>query len=1511
MSAVLSQLGMDMGREEHLSRASSENPRGFWENQEIKNVNERLLQALGGNWDDPPRLREGWEQLDVLNRLRQQAATVLSEEFGESAVAGWKDPRNSLTLPFWQTIRPVPKTILCARSPHEVAGSLALRNGFTTEKTAHLWLRYVVSAWLNHHDPLIVRYNDFFLDTDETVRRIGEHAGLDAPSASTLDWVRDFFEPSLNRNKEAGISAGPLMDLAEGALAVLEWEDQDLAGEVFASLGLLMGVGAPEDGRVAVEDEETAGRVVREQLGTAPQTIALIKRRKSGEARREEFARHVALCEARAQIGELRDKLSETTSDVRSKSEKVRELHREVEDLRQELDDVRSDADTARQEAESAAAELKRAQAARDALSKEKASVERQHARLGNRRSVRIALKVAEPWRPVFKLVRRRRGRRGSSEGRSIDQQGVSQPQVRSVMRARHDPDERRWIHAADALSELWPVTVVIPVHNAPSELKRCIDALVRNTTVHAELLLIDDASTDPQATSVLEEASRLEGVSVLRNRQNLGFVATANRGFSETAGDVVLLNSDAEVTPDWLEKLAIAAYHRPDVGTVTPLSDNAGAFSAPEVGDKNSVPAWLDFDDIGRLVSRCSGRLYPRTPTGNGFCLYIKRAMLDEVGYFHQAHFPRGYGEENDLCMRAREAGWDHVVEDSTYVFHQVGASFGSERAELSRSGRAVVDQLHPDYTRLVRGFVGSNEMGQARGNVRSAFEANEDTCVPRRVLFVVHRGQGGTPSTNLDLMEALGPTHECLVLESDTRTLTLSQAVGRELLELERRELREPLRFGQMRREDYRSFVASVIMRYAVELVHVRHLVKHTLDVPSLARSFGIPLIVSLHDYYLACPTFHLLDEQDQFCGGECTPGEGPCRIPMDWVAQDAPPLKHDWVYRWRENIFPILCGADALVTTTESAKDVYLNTYPELRSQRFEVIEHGRQVGRGEAATQVPEPGGMVRLLVPGNLDVHKGSRFLAIMKDHDKAERLELHFLGNVSEEVRQLGVDHGRYTREEFASKVSEVQPAFIGLFSVTAETYMHSLTEAWASGVPVVGTDIGAIGERVRQRGGGWLVPVDDPRGAYEKIMEIADNPEEYRRGWRRVSVDELPSSGEMADAYAELYESVLRRRKSLGSGGGAAGWGKRETRAEMLVVGSDGDHPGSAHVRSLRPMFHPGVRASVAASLTTIEAFREDETETADVLYIQRTAVPPALTEAVIQRGQQTGTPIVVDLDDNLLEARELPKGASGPWRRYVQPLRRLVEAAALVTVSTDALEEVVRRFTPHVAVLPNALDEGLWFTGEFEAGYEPRRTGPAGLQLVYVGTRTHSRDLAVLRPIMERIREEVDPRAVLHVVGGEEPGRDQEWYRRVSIPSSCKNYPQFVRWLRSEAHQWDIALAPLEASAFNRYKSDLKFLEYSALKLPGVFSRVRAYEESIAHEKTGMLADEDPDSWVEAIRALWEDVELRGRIARRAGSEVLGNRVLRVVGREYARTLSRVAEGESVNRATERSGG
>jgi GT2 family glycosyltransferase len=252
-------------------------------------------------------------------------------------------------------------------------------------------------------------------------------------------------------------------------------------------------------------------------------------------------------------------------------------------------------------------------------------------------------------------------------------------------------------------------IDVIIPVYKGFEQTTRCIESvLAASQREPFQVVAIDDASPEPNIAAWLDSAAAAGRLQLVRNEHNVGFVQSVNRGMAlHPDRDVVLLNSDTEVANDWLDRLRAAVYAHDKVATATPFSNNATICSYPFEGWQGAVPGTLGLAELDRLFADTNRGEALFIPTAVGFCMYIRRAALDAVGLFDAARFGRGYGEENDFCMRAGKAGWRHVLATNVFVFHEGGVSFSSERFALIRAAGEALVAVHPEYHRMVHDFI------------------------------------------------------------------------------------------------------------------------------------------------------------------------------------------------------------------------------------------------------------------------------------------------------------------------------------------------------------------------------------------------------------------------------------------------------------------------------------------------------------------------------------------------------------------------------------------------------------------------------------------------------------------------------------------------------------------------------------------------------------------------------------------------------------------------------------
>lgn len=269
-------------------------------------------------------------------------------------------------------------------------------------------------------------------------------------------------------------------------------------------------------------------------------------------------------------------------------------------------------------------------------------------------------------------------------------------------------------------------VDVIVPIYNAGDMVRAALEALQRTLSSEDSVILIDDASTEVDMPSIIESFQRNAqcAVRLERNEQNLGFVKTVNRAMQLSKLDVVLLNSDTTVTQGWLQRLIEAADSDPQIATVTPFSNNAEICSYPVFCSNN--PALTNAEPLAQVMARRAGD-YPDLPTAVGFCMFIRRRALDQLGDFDAATFGRGYGEENDFCLRASAHGWRHVLCDRAYVTHHGGASFGLTGEKSGGEALKRLSARYPGYNALIADYVRNDPLAPIREQIQSRMRALE----------------------------------------------------------------------------------------------------------------------------------------------------------------------------------------------------------------------------------------------------------------------------------------------------------------------------------------------------------------------------------------------------------------------------------------------------------------------------------------------------------------------------------------------------------------------------------------------------------------------------------------------------------------------------------------------------------------------------------------------------------------------------------------------------------------
>ena len=614
----------------------------------------------------------------------------------------------------------------------------------------------------------------------------------------------------------------------------------------------------------------------------------------------------------------------------------------------------------------------------------------------------------------------------------------------------------------------------------------------------------------------------------------------------------------------------------------------------------------------------------------------------------------------------------------------------------------------------------------------------------------------------------------------------------------------------------------LVRVLTDAGVERADIRHVPEHRFDLRGFLRALDVPFDFFLQDYFVICPQRYLLPWPDsQYCG---EPGPASCNACI--AARPRPGAtdiltwrrSHDWLFREAGRV--ICPSLDALARLQRHGL-----------AGRVVVLASGG--GAWKLAMPKIAPRGRLRIAVFGTAP-------------HEGAAALD-----TVREAAARSGIDilplAGTDAPADRAAALRKARPHAVWLPTQWPDPRSDGLDTAIAAGLPIVATDIGAFPERLAGRRLTWLV---DPRAPVQAWLDafaavrtalLGDTPKPGRRA----------RSGEI---HAVEVQPAAHRPSGLLDL-------RRPGRLSVVVVPERFDNATPTpcgYIRLLQPLDH----LAAAGAIDLVVADPADALRyRADLLVTQRYAVADARSaDALAAHCRAHAIRLLYDLDDDLLNIpRDHPEAAE--LRPRAKLVARMLGHADAVWVSTDALRTALGPAGGKARTVPNGLDERLWL-----APPPPARIVRGAARILYMGTATHDADLAMIAPALARLHTTFGGRVRIDIIGVTARNDLPDGVHRIVPPLHARaSYPGFVDWMQTQ--RWDIGIAPLAETGFNRCKSAIKALDCAALGLAVLGSDVPAYRASPARPVANTEAD-----WFAALAHLVRDPALRAAEAQAA---------------------------------------
>lgn len=1004
---------------------------------------------------------------------------------------------------------------------------------------------------------------------------------------------------------------------------------------------------------------------------------------------------------------------------------------------------------------------------------------------------------------------------------------------------------------------------IVICIHNALVDVKKCLDSVKKYTDVPYRLILVDDGSEKACKEYISHFAKKTPNTIVIRNESASGFTKAANQGMRASKNEyVVLLNSDTIVTHGWIKRMQECGESSKSIGIIGPLSNAASWQSIPKLMESdgkwslNPLPADWTPEKMAATVNKLSTKKFPRVTLLNGFCLLIKKSVIEKIGYFDEENFPEGYGEENDYCLRAQDAGFELAVADHAYVYHAKTKSYSLERRlELTKKGQTALEAKHS--RQRLDASVAAIRKNLALREMRYNIEQElQPYSMGLSVLFVLPApGVGGGSHSiiqEVEEMRKLGANAQVAVLYSFLDSLHTNYPHLKKA---------ENLFFGYKDDND--------LTRYASDF-----------NIVIATMWSSVELIKKIIDKYShVLPAYYVQDYEPWFHD----------------------PASKEWI--GASLSYTLIPNAVLFAKTRwlcDKVKDAH-GVHVEKVSPSLDKRVYYPAVPISAKVNWPVHITAMIRPSTPRR-GAPRTMRVLQRIKEHF-CERVRIEIFGCSESEIIQNNLEHdfeytnyGILSREEVAN-ILRRSDIFLDFSEFQA--FGRTGLEAMACGCAVVLPAHGGVTEYADDGINSLIVNTENEDECLMAAQSLIQNAE-LREDIQKKAIQK---SKEYSVTYAATSElAVLSEKHSkhvrkLNTPATTVPYIQNGEPASLRAIGIVARRAqgfqGSAYVRLIYPLTNPSIRNKLSFSIGNI--FDVCETKP-DIVIVQRIAIPDE-NEAreLVSFCKSNGIKLVYEIDDDLFEIAK--PGSSHPeaesYAIWTKGAKILALNADLITVSSEPLKRKLSGLNSVIQVIPNALNEEVW---QIDSPI-PQAKDTSDIGILYMGTRTHGRDLAMIETSLRKVKKKFGNKVRFDVIGVSSESLDSSLYNVITPPVA--EYPDFVAWLKSMAHRWSIGLTPLANTSFNECKSYIKYLDYSGLGLVSVCSKTTPYEAVVQHGINGFLVENDEDSWYDVLVRLIEDDNLRKSVSANAYQGLKDNHKQKNRSKDWLNAMNLVING------------
>ena len=714
-------MGVELG-DRLMPPVESENPKGYWEDLDLNTLNIEMLSVLGSDWNHLSLI----DLIDV-EILRKKgyllrALDLLHQKVGKVPIFGFKDPRVAKLLPFWKIVFIQCKFdvsyVIAVRHPLSVVKSLAKR-GIESGQSYLLWLGHIITILTGCYGNknVLIDFDSLMQNPDHELMRIAKLNNLKIDTIELQRYKFEFLDNSLRhtvyRTNDLMLddTCPPIvrevyttfidiihkeinLDNLELQTKIVRWSEELerlkfsmlLVDKLFIKNIIYMQIVTERDANMVAIEQHWSEK-------SRNQELEIVRRGEWG------LSRDQVVTEREGQIAQLSQVVTEREGQIAQLSQVVTEREAKMVAIERSLSKKIREQDleiVRRGEwGLSCNAELKKLQSEFNEVICSYSWKLTSPLRVWkwfwptaisifnsfpiNRTSKdKIAFFLFKHFPSVFDHL-------DSYKSWKSRQEWLIKNTTRTILHTpvlvndNLAPNSTGAVIRFEYFSQPVLVSVIIPIYGQINYTLRCLNSIAQNSPiVPFEVLIVDDCSPD----NSVEVLARQQGIRLIKNSKNLGFIRSCNRGASEAKGQYLLfLNNDTEVTTGWLDELLRTFEEFPGTGLVgSKLIYPDGVLQEAGGIIWQDGSAWnfgrlqdpqLPIYNYAREVDYCSGA-----------SIMVPKVLFDEIGGFDEYYLP-AYCEDADLALTIRNMGYRVIYQPLSTVIHYEGITSGVDTSQ------------------------------------------------------------------------------------------------------------------------------------------------------------------------------------------------------------------------------------------------------------------------------------------------------------------------------------------------------------------------------------------------------------------------------------------------------------------------------------------------------------------------------------------------------------------------------------------------------------------------------------------------------------------------------------------------------------------------------------------------------------------------------------------------------------------------------------------------------------